>query len=140
MEKRDLILDQIEQLGYFLRKMFAAFLDKNSAGNTTEALDLVTYEFKSELDFDLPIFVDLSNEEMKNYLLNFKFNEQHLENLSELLKEMSSSKSFDKETSNQYLKKALELLDFADEKSNSFSFERNNRKNQIKILLNSTTD
>ncbi len=140
MEKRDLILDQIEQLGYFLRKMFAAFLDKNSIGNTTEALDLVTNEFKSELDFDLPFFVDLSKEEMKNYLLNFKFNEQHLENLSELLKEMSSSKSFDKETSNQYLKKALELLDFADEKSNSFSFERNNRKNQIKILLNSTTD
>jgi hypothetical protein len=140
MEKRDLILDQIEQLGYFLRKMFAAFLDKNSAGNTTEALDLVTNEFKSDLDFDLPLFVDLSNEEMKIYLLNFKFNEQHLENLSELLKEMSSSKSFVKETSNQYLKKALELLDFADETSNSFSFERNNRKNQIKILLNSTTD
>jgi hypothetical protein len=140
MEKRDLILDQIEQLGYFLRKMFAAFLDKNSIGNTTEALDLVTNEFKSELDFDLPFFVDLSNEEMKIYLLNFKFNEQHLENLSELLKEMSSSKSFVKETSNQYLKKALELLDFADETSNSFSFERNNRKNQIKILLNSTTD
>jgi hypothetical protein len=140
MEKRDLILDQIEQLGYFLRKMFAAFLDKNSAGNTTEALDLVTNEFKSDLDFDLPLFVDLSNEEMKIYLLNFKFNEQNLENLSELLKEMSSSKSFVKETSNQYLKKALELLDFADETSNSFSFERNNRKNQIKILLNSTTD
>jgi hypothetical protein len=140
MEKRDLILDEIEQLGYFLRKMFAAFLDKNSIGNTTEALDLVTNEFKSELDFDLPFFVDLSKEEIKSYLLNFKFNEQHLENLSELLKEMSSSKSFDKETSNKYLKKALELLDFADEKSNSFSFERNNRKNQIKILLNSTTD
>jgi hypothetical protein len=140
MEKRDLILDQIEQLGYFLRKMFAAFLDKNSAGNTTEALDLVTNEFKSDLDFDLPLFVDLSNVEMKIYLLNFKFNEQNLENLSELLKEMSSSKSFVKETSNQYLKKALELLDFADETSNSFSFERNNRKNQIKILLNSTTD
>ena len=140
MEKRDLILDQIEQLGYFLRKMFAAFLDKNSIGNSTEALDLVTNEFKSELDFDLPLFVDLSNEQMKNYLLNFKFNEEHLENLSELLKEMSSSKSFDKETSDNYLKKALELLDFADEKSNSFSFERNNRKNQIKILLNSTTD
>jgi hypothetical protein len=140
MEKRDLILDQIEQLGYFLRKMFAAFLDKNSAGNTTEALDLVTNEFKSDLDFDLPLFVDLSNEEMKIYVLNFKFNEQNLENLSELLKEMSSSKSFVKETSNQYLKKALELLDFADETSNSFSFERNNRKNQIKISLNSTTD
>jgi len=140
MEKRDLILDQIEQLGYFLRKMFAAFLDKNSAGNTTEALDLVTNEFKSDLDFDLPLFVDLSNVEMKIYLLNFKFNEQNLENLSELLKEMSSSKSFVKETSNQYLKKALELLDFADETSNSFSFERNNRKNQIKISLNSTTD
>lgn len=137
MEKRDLILDQIEQLGYFLRKMLDTFLDKNSSGNTTDALDFVINEFKSELDFDLLLFVTLNNEEMKNYLLNFKFNEQHLENLSELIKEMSLSKTLDKETSKQYLKKVLELLDLANEKSNSFSIERNNKKKQIKLLLNS---
>ncbi len=136
MEKRDLILDQIEQLGYFLRKMLATFLDKNSSGNSTDAIDLVKNEFKIELDFDLPLFVALNNEEMKNYLLNFKFNEQHLENLSELIKEISITKTPEKETSDKYLKKALELLDLADEQSNSFSIERNNRKNQIKLLLN----
>ncbi len=140
MEKRDLILDQIEQLGYFLRKMFAVFFDSNFKGNSREALDLITNEFKSELDFDLPLFISLSEDEMKNYLLNFNFNEQHLENLSELMKEMSLSKTLDKKTSNQYLKKALELLDLADEQSNSFSYERNIKKSQIQNILNTITN
>ena len=128
MEKRDLIQAEIEKLGFFLQRLLANFLNGNSAGNSIEAFDLVTNELKNELDFDLPLFVSLSNDEMKKYLSNFKFNEQHLEKLADLLVEMNSSKA--------YLIRALELLDLVDEISNSFSFERNNKKIKIQQLLN----
>ena len=128
MEKRDLIQAEIEKLGFFLQRLLANFLNGNSAGNSIEAVDLVTNELKNELDFDLPLFVSLSNDEMKKYLSNFKFNEQHLEKLADLLVEMNSSKA--------YLIRALELLDLVDEISNSFSFERNNKKIKIQQLLN----
>ena len=75
MEKRDLIQAEIEKLGFFLQRLLANFLNGNSAGNSIEAVDLVTNELKNELDFDLPLFVSLSNDEMKKYLSNFKFNE-----------------------------------------------------------------
>ena len=128
MEKRDLIQAEIEKLGFFLQRLLANFLNGNSVGNSIEAIDLVTNEFKNELDFDLPLFLSFSNDEMKKYLSNFKFNEQHLEKLADLLVEMNSSKA--------YLIRALELLDLVDEISNSFSFERNNKKIKIQQLLN----
>ena len=128
MEKRDLIQAEIEKLGFFLQRLLANFLNGNSAGNSIEAVDLVTNELKNELDFDLPLFLSFSNDEMKKYLSNFKFNEQHLEKLADLLAEMNTSKI--------YLTRALELLDLVDEISNSFSFERNNKKIKIQQLLN----
>ena len=128
MEKRDLIQAEIEKLGFFLQRLLANFLNGNSAGNSIEAFDLVTNELKNELDFDLPLFLSFSNDEMKKYLSNFKFNEQHLEKLADLLAEMNTSKI--------YLTRALELLDLVDEISNSFSFERNNKKIKIQQLLN----
>ena len=128
MEKRDLIQAEIEKLGFFLQRLLANFLNGKSAGNSIEASDLVSNEFKNELDFDLPLFLSLSNDEMKKYLSNFKFNEQNLEKLADLLAEMNSSKA--------YLIRSFELLDLADELSNSFSFERNNKKIKIQQLLN----
>ena len=65
---------------------------------------------------------------MKKYLSNFNFNEHHLEKLADLLIEMNSSK--------KHLTKALELLDLVDEISNSYSFERNNKKIKIQQFLN----
>ena len=129
MEKRDLIQAEIEKLGFFLQRLLANFLNCNSVGNSVEAVDLVTNKFKNEFDFDLPLFLSFSNDEMKKYLSNFKFNEQHLEKLADLLAEMNTSKI--------YLKRAIELLDWADELSNSFSFERNGKKIKIQQLLNS---
>ena len=128
MEKRDLIQAEIEKLGFFLQRLLANFLNGKSAGNSIEASDLVSNEFKNELDFDLPLFLSLSNDEMKKYLSNFKFNEQNLEKLADLLAKMNSSKA--------YLIRSFELLDLADELSNSFSFERNNKKIKIQQLLN----
>ena len=104
MEKRDLIQAEIEKLGYFLQRLLANFLNGNSTENSIEAADLVTNEFKNELDFDLPLFLSLSNDEMKKYLSNFKFNEQHLEKLADLLAQMNTSKI--------YITKAMKIISF----------------------------
>lgn len=127
MEKRDLIQAEIEKIGFFLQRLLAKFMNSNSSENSSEAINLISKELKNELDFDLSFFVSLSNDEMKKYLSNFKFNEKHIEQLADLLAEMS--------TSNRHLTKALELLNLADELSNSFSFERNSKKIKIQKLL-----
>mgnify|MGYP006170519385 FL=1 len=133
MEKRDFIQAEIEKLGFFLQRLLANFLNSNSAANSIEAINSVTNELKCELDFDLPLFVSLSKDEMKKYLSNFKFNEQHLEKLADLMTELSSSKANNE--SKAYLTKTIEILDLVDELSNSYSFERNLKKSQIQKLI-----
>ena len=134
MEKRDFIQAEIEKLGFFLQRLLANFLNSNSAANSIEVINSVTNELKCELDFDLPLFVSLSKDEMKKYLSNFKFNEQHLEKLADLMTELSSSKANNE--SKAYLTKTIEILDLVDELSNSYSFERNLKKSQIQKLIN----
>jgi len=135
MERRDLILDQIEQMGLFLQKLLADFVNNKSGNNESNASDLVTNELKNELDFDLKLFLTLSDEEIKKYLLGFKFTEEHLESFSKLLVKMSSLETNEKLYTIEYLSKALKVLDITDDISSTFSFERNSKKNQIKELL-----
>ena len=131
MVRRDLILDQIEQMGAFLRKLLDKFSNSNSLEDGTNASDSVTKEMIDEIGFDLKLFLTLSQEDAKNYLSNYKFTEDHLESLSNLLVKMS----IDATKKNEFLSKALLILNFSDGISNTFSFERNKTKNKIKELI-----
>lgn len=135
MEKRDLIQDQIEQLGFFLRKLLADFIKSKSVGNENVSLESVSKHLKDELDFDLQLFISLSNDEMKKYVLKYNFSAQHLDSLSHLLVEMSVAEFNHKIINQQYLTKAIELLDLNDQISNSISLDRNIKKSEIKDLL-----
>jgi len=139
MEKRDLIQDQIEQLGFFLRKLLADFIKNKSVGNEFISLELISKQLKNEIDFDLEFFITLTNEEMKKYVLKYSFSSQHLDNLSNLLIEMSASEFNNKIINQQYLIKAIELLDLNDQISNSISLDRNIKKSEIKDLLKKYT-
>lgn len=131
MVKRDLILDQIEQMGAFLRKLLDKFSNSNSLEDGTNASDSVINELNVEIGFDLKLFLTFSEEDAKNYLSNYNFTEDHLEALSKLLVKMS----IDATNKKEFLLKALFILDFSDGISNTFSFERNNTKNKIKELI-----
>ena len=90
MVKRDLILDQIEQMGAFLRKLLAKFSNNNSLDEGTNASDSVINELIDEIGFDLKLFLTFSEEDTRKYLSNYKFTEEHLEAFSNLLVKMSS--------------------------------------------------
>lgn len=139
MEKRDLIQDQIEQLGFFLRKLLADFIKSKSVGSEIVSIDLISKQLKNELDFDLEFFISLTNEEMKKYVLKYNFSSQHLDSLSNLLVEMSTLEFNSKVINQQYLTKAIELLDLSDQMSNSISLAHNIKKSEIKDLLKKHT-
>lgn len=62
--------------------------------------------------------------------------EGHLETLSEYLKEVGIAKTeINKNEAQLCLKKAIELLDVADEISKTMSFDRINKKSKLKNVL-----
>jgi hypothetical protein len=68
---------------------------------------------------------------LKSYLQKFNFNENHLEKLAEIFIEISSINSNIVIENQNYISKAIELLEIADENSNSFSVERNQTKTKL---------
>jgi len=136
MERRDLIEDQIEQLGKFLRNLVSTFLKLKSTKTELESINYVSDKFKEEFNLDLNQFIAFSEEEIKQLITEYKLTDNHLETLSDLMFEMHSVQYNNINLSKQYLIRAIELLDFADEISTTFSLNRNNKKAHLKTTLN----
>ena len=136
MEQRDLLKDQIEQLGKVLAKILSDFLGLKSNGNVTQGIEISNESLQSELDIDIEKIIALNKTELEEYVRNRKLTESHLELLSEYLKEIGIAKTkIDKSDAYLCLQKAIELLDIADKISKTMSFDRISKKSEIKNVL-----
>ena len=136
MQKRDLIKDQIEQLGRVLGKALATLLELKPSGKVEEGIGITSKQLKSELDIDLEKIVALSKGELEQYLRSRNIAAGHFEILARYFNEIGKEKlSTDESTARTYLMKALELLDLEDTASQNFSFDRLNLKTKIENNL-----
>ncbi|MDY0280444.1 MAG: hypothetical protein RBR35_07770 [Salinivirgaceae bacterium] len=136
MEQRDLLKDQIDQLGKVLAKILSNFLGLKSNGKVSQGIELTNQSLQSELDINIDKLTTLSIKELPNYLKSRKLNAGHLEILSEYLKEIGIIEmNKNRENAELYLRKAIELLNIADEISKTISLDRMNKKCEIEDLL-----
>lgn len=136
MEQRDLIKDQIEQLGKVLAKILSDFLGLKSSSNVAQGIEISNERLQSELDIDIEKLITLNKTELVEYLKNRRLTAGHLETLSEYLKEVGIAKTeINKSEARLCLEKAIEFLDIADEISKTTSFDRINKKSKIKNVL-----
>ncbi|MDD2635830.1 MAG: hypothetical protein PHW82_10060 [Bacteroidales bacterium] len=136
MEQRDFIKDEIEKIGKLLSKIISGFFDLKLEVQLLQAIEITTDCLKSELDIDIDKIVTFPKKELNPYFRKLKLSAKHLEELSELLKEIGKAEFENNEKEAVVkLEKAIELLDIADEISNTISFNRINKKNEINKLL-----
>ena len=136
MEQRDLLKDQIEKLGKVLANILSGLLGLKSKGQTSQGIEITNQRLQSELDIEIEKITTLSKKELKDYLKNRHLKAEHLEILSECLKEIGKGEiEKNKQATEVKLEKAIELLDIADEISKTMSFDRINKKNDIKNVL-----
>lgn len=137
MEQRDLLKDQIEQLGKVLAKILSDFPGLKSSNNVAQGIEISNERLQNEADINIEKLITLHKAELAEYVKNRKLTEGHLETLSEYLKEAGKAKAeSNKNTEAQsHLAKAIELLGIADEISKTMSFDRVNKKNKIKNVL-----
>ena len=134
MERRDLLKDEIEQLGKVLAQILSTFLSLKSKGNIAQAMETSSLQLKSELDLDMEHILSLSKEELTDYFKNRKLTAEHIESLADLLQERGAIEP-QEELVQLYFQKTIELLNIADEVSNTLSFDRMNKRNEISRLL-----
>jgi len=136
MQQRDIIKDQIEQLGKVLGKVTALILGLKSDADILGGIEQVAEEFDTELHIDLHKLIALEQTEFQKALTEkFQNFEAPLEQLGNLLFEIGQQCGPEGELRQQYLEKALWTFGYINTVSSTFSMERMGKMNEVKKLL-----
>lgn len=136
MAFRDLLVEQAEQLGKAIGKVYADLLRLKSAGKVALGIEVSNQELKSEVDIDVAQIMATDKEALKQYFNKRRFGPQHLEMLGAYFKEAGEALiNTQADKAKAYLGKALELLEVADETTQTISLIRMNDQKIIRSLL-----
>lgn len=124
MERRDLIKDQIEQIGRVLGRLLADFLSMKTEGDMDLAIEATNAQLKSELDLDIDQLIHFSSEDLEKYILERRFEDTDIDKLANYLYEIGQFQTLIAQPSAPYFKTAKALLAINDSFSKTITFER----------------
>jgi len=134
--EKDLILREIQKLSLFLTSLIEKIGGLNS-NNAISGIEEINVALKSEFDLTLRDLTQMENFELVKQVE--KLYDSHTEKLAELMFEIvmktelpDLSEDYDKM---KIAQKAILLIDFLNEKSNTFSMKRMNIKNALQHRL-----
>ena len=135
MERRDLIKDQIEQLGRVFGAILARFLGTKAAGNLTEGIEIANESLQSQLDLDVDLILTLDTPELKEYLTQRKLSSEHLETLADYFIAWADATAANPKKARTLYQTVLRLYDIIDAWSDLYSLARFEKEKQIRKLL-----
>lgn len=124
MQQRDIIKDEIEQLGRALGKITANFLGLKTEENVTEAIQITNTELLSELDIDIEKLIKLEANELEDYIDSNNLTEIHLDQLASYLFEIGMHEKSEDNAHKKWFEAAMRLLEIVSEKSDTITFAR----------------
>jgi len=138
MENRDIIMDQLQQLGKVLGEILAQILGSKSGSNTSTLLKEAEESLSTNFQIDFVQIIKLNKEDLKTHLEKIKFPTAHYEKLGTIAQEMGLIKRrTDEDLAKKYLATAINLYDLEDEQSQTVSFTRMNQKTKLQQLIHS---
>ena len=137
MEQRnDFILREIQKLSLFLKKLIQEVTGINS--NDVEiGINQTSEALKAQFDLSIREIIELNNNELIVKISSL--HETHIEKLAELINEIVKKLSQDKKEygfdRKELASKAIVLIEYLDNKSDTFSIARMNLKNVLQHLI-----
>ena len=136
MHQRDLLKEQIEQLGRVLAKVLADFIGWKNQGDVSIAIQQVQQVVQEELDIDLSELVQFDEDAFLDWIKGRgHLQEKALEHLGYLCFEIGKSRHSATGPKKPYLEKALLLLQYVQTNSTTYCLERQMDIEAIKQLL-----
>lgn len=136
MERRDLIKDQIEQVGRALGAILARFLGTKAAGNVTEGVEIANESLQGQLDLDVGMITTLDTPELQDFLAQRKLGDEHLDTLADYFIAWADAILADDPNKAYALyRTVLRLYDIIDAWSDTHSLARFDQENRIRALL-----
>ncbi len=132
MEKRDFLLREIEKLTQLLKKLLSA-VEAITTDNFEIEFRKVDEDLTTFLDLTFEELIEIKNSELIDHLKNI--NETNLELLAVLILETTKKLYSTSKTSNinaaKLAEKGIEILNFIDDKTKTFSIKRMNLKKEL---------
>lgn len=131
MQKRDVLLYEIEQIGRLISRLLDGFRADNSF--EIKNIEETNNKFKAEINLDIEHLVSQNKKETETYFETTIFTSEHLDYIANYLTE--ASEAFLEEKGQIYLAKALDIIEIVNETSQSISFGRMALESKIKSRL-----
>jgi len=136
MIQRDLIQQQIEQLGRALGKIITGFLGLKSQGKVALGFEIANEQFNKELDIDIDKLLGMDKALLSNYMKDKHFTSSHLEEIAEYVEVLGEHQSDNAAKTNAF-GTALNLMELANEQSAVFDM---NRQFKLKMIQQKIKD
>ena len=134
-------MKQINELGRVLGKILADLFRLKAQGKVSDSVQFVNQSLKQKIVLGLDELLEIPMNEMLTLLQTEKnFNDENLESLAELMSETAEihDPKSDQKLSNRLNLRSLEILEFLNEHSGSFSITRENQIRKIKNRMKNT--
>ncbi|HEY3372677.1 MAG TPA: hypothetical protein VGK10_17625 [Prolixibacteraceae bacterium] len=138
MPQRDYLMQQLEEMGYFLASLIRRVLKLKDEKQEAEITGMLHDSIQEKLSFNIDEAISIENEAFWNLMKEHLTTEIHLENMAELL--MLTGKSIHPVLSPErlnYLEKSLFMYTHLQETSSNYSFERRDKILEIQQILRS---
>ncbi|HPG74173.1 MAG TPA: hypothetical protein PLM49_07775 [Bacteroidales bacterium] len=136
MEQKDYLLREIEKIGLILRAIRIALTggSENMAVRAEKHNSNAKNMLRDQLNFDIEAFMVMNASDSACYMNQFKgFDTNNIDMLADVIVGMATTTTGDE--SLKYYEKALFLLEYSNDKSKTFSMERENMISTLKFHL-----
>ncbi|HAH25117.1 MAG TPA: hypothetical protein DCL77_15400 [Prolixibacteraceae bacterium] len=138
MPQRDYLMQQIEEMGYFLASLIRRILKLKDDDKEQEITTALHDSIQEKLSFNIDEAILIENEAFWDLIKGHLTTENHMEKMAELL--MLAGKSMHPVLSPErisYLEKSLFMYTHLQETSTNYSFERRDKILEIQQILRS---
>jgi len=130
MPQTDFILREIEKIGAMLRMLIRRRVEQKDTQDEEQLVEQTIAELFQEIQIDMQEILQLEKKDFATYFtLSKGFNFENLELLADLLYYFSQVTTLS--LKNSYGKKALEIYEYINETSKTYSIERENKIKKI---------
>ena len=138
MAQRDYLMQQLEEMGYFLSGLLRRFLKLKEENREEDITSVLHDSIQEKLSFSIDEAILLKDDDFLKLIKEQIKPENHLETMAELLLVTGKSiHSFVSPVRLGYLQKSLLLYTHLQDTSTNFSFERKDKILEIQQILRS---
>ena len=140
MERRDYLMDQLNQLFRVLTKTLLDFIGLKNQGMVTEGMGVVSKVLQNELGFDIDGLIAIPTDELiKTLLEKKKMQSQHFEVLANILLAVADelwTRNLKNERTRNLYDKCLCIYEYLNKTSSTYSLDRQMKIGRVKSILN----